>query len=205
MTPGAEPLVKAASGERLTAAEVEALYHLPLPEVAAVAHGLRLERRDPDVVTFLIDRNINYTNVCNVGCNFCAFYRTKRQADSYTMDYEHIPTAVFTHPPIGTVGLTEAQARARVGTIRVYRSDFRPLKHTLSGRDERCLVKLIVDDASDRVLSLHMVGADAGEIVQGFAVAMRCGATKAQFDTTLGIHPTLAEEFVTLREPVART
>ncbi|MCC6814389.1 MAG: glutathione-disulfide reductase [Rubrivivax sp.] len=121
-----------------------------------------------------------------------------------TMDYEHIPTAVFTHPPIGTVGLTEAQARARVGTIRVYRSDFRPLKHTLSGRDERCLVKLIVDDASDRVLGLHMVGADAGEIVQGFAVALKCGATKAQFDATLGIHPTSAEEFVTLRD-VTRT
>lgn len=121
-----------------------------------------------------------------------------------TMDYEHIPTAVFTHPPIGTVGLTEAQARARVGTIRVYRSDFRPLKHTLSGRAERCLVKLIVDDASDRVLGLHMVGADAGEIVQGFAVALKCGATKAQFDATLGIHPTSAEEFVTLRD-VTRT
>ena len=121
-----------------------------------------------------------------------------------TMDYEHIPTAVFTHPPIGTVGLTEAQARARVGTIRIYRSDFRPLKHTLSGRDERCLVKLIVDDASDRVLGLHMVGADAGEIVQGFAVALKCGATKAQFDATLGIHPTSAEEFVTLRD-VTRT
>lgn len=121
-----------------------------------------------------------------------------------TMDYEHIPTAVFTHPPIGTVGLTEAQARARVGAIRVYRSDFRPLKHTLSGRDERCLVKLIVDDASDRVLGLHMVGADAGEIVQGFAVALKCGATKAQFDATLGIHPTSAEEFVTLRD-VTRT
>ncbi len=121
-----------------------------------------------------------------------------------TMDYEHIPTAVFTHPPIGTVGLTETQARTRVGTIRVYRSDFRPLKHTLSGRDERCLVKLIVDDASDRVLGLHMVGADAGEIVQGFAVALKCGATKAQFDATLGIHPTSAEEFVTLRD-VTRT
>jgi glutathione reductase (NADPH) len=116
------------------------------------------------------------------------------------MDYEHIPTAVFTHPPIGTVGLTEAQARARHGAIRVYRSDFRPLKHTLSGRGERTLVKLIVDDASDRVVGLHMVGADAGEIVQGFAVALKCGATKAQFDATLGIHPTSAEEFVTLRE-----
>ena len=120
------------------------------------------------------------------------------------MDYAGIPTAVFTHPPIGTVGLTEQAAREKYGAVRVYRSDFRPLKHTLSGRAERTLVKLIVDDASDRVLGLHMVGADAGEVVQGFAVALKCGATKAQFDATLGIHPTSAEEFVTLRE-VSRT
>ncbi len=117
-----------------------------------------------------------------------------------TMDYDNIPTAVFTHPPIGTVGLTESQARERFGAIQVFRSDFKPLKHTLSGRSERTLVKLIVDAASDRVLGLHMVGADAGEIVQGFAVALKCGATKAQFDATIGIHPTSAEEFVTLRE-----
>ena len=117
-----------------------------------------------------------------------------------SMDYAGIPTAVFTHPPIGTVGLTESQARAQFGAIEVYRSDFKPLKHTLSGRSERTLVKLIVDAATDRVLGLHMVGADAGEIVQGFAVALKCGATKAQFDATIGIHPTSAEEFVTLRE-----
>lgn len=83
-------LEKAARGERLDAAEIEALYLLPLPDVAAVANDLRLKRRDPNVVTFLVDRNINYTNVCNVGCNFCAFYRTKRQKDSYTLDYEQI-------------------------------------------------------------------------------------------------------------------
>ncbi len=117
-----------------------------------------------------------------------------------TMDYDNIPTAVFTHPPIGTVGLTEARARKQFGAIRVFRGDFKPLKHTLSGSEERTLVKLIVDAASDRVVGLHMVGADAGEIVQGFAVALKCGATKAQFDATLGIHPTSAEEFVTLRE-----
>ena len=117
-----------------------------------------------------------------------------------TMDYAGIPTAVFTHPPIGTVGLSEQQARERFGAIQVFRSDFKPLKHTLSGGSERTLVKLIVDAASDRVVGLHMVGADAGEIVQGFAVALKCGATKAQFDATLGIHPTSAEEFVTLRE-----
>ncbi|WOP14528.1 glutathione-disulfide reductase [Ottowia sp. SB7-C50] len=121
-----------------------------------------------------------------------------------TMDYDTIPTAVFTHPPVGTVGLTEAQARQKFDAIRVFRGDFKPLKHTLSGRSERTLVKLIVDAASDRVVGLHMVGADAGEIVQGFAVALKCGATKAQFDATIGIHPTSAEEFVTLRE-VART
>ena len=117
-----------------------------------------------------------------------------------TMDYAGIPTAVFTHPPIGTVGLTEQQAREQYGAIQVFRSDFKPLKHTLSGGSERTLVKLIVDAASDRVVGLHMVGADAGEIVQGFAVALKCGATKAQFDATIGIHPTSAEEFVTLRE-----
>ena len=116
------------------------------------------------------------------------------------IDYALIPTAVFTHPPIGTVGLGEAQAREKFGAIQVFRSDFRPLKHTLSGSSERTLVKLIVDAASDRVVGLHMVGADAGEIVQGFAVALQCGATKAQFDATVGIHPTSAEEFVTLRE-----
>ncbi len=120
------------------------------------------------------------------------------------IDYALIPTAVFTHPPIGTVGLSEEEARKQLGDIRVFRSDFKPLKHTLSGSTERTLVKLIVDAASDRVVGLHMVGGDAGEIVQGFAVALQCGATKAQFDATIGIHPTSAEEFVTLRE-VTRT
>lgn len=119
-----------------------------------------------------------------------------------TVSYELIPTAVFTHPNIGTVGDTEAQARQKYGRVRVYRTDFKPLQHTLSGRTERTLLKLVVDDASDRVVGLHMVGADAGEVVQGFAVAMKAGATKAVFDSTLGIHPTAAEEFVTLRDPV---
>lgn len=120
-----------------------------------------------------------------------------------TMSYDLIPTAVFTHPNIGTVGDTEAQAREKYGMLRIYRTDFKPLKHTLSGSTERTLMKLVVDDATDRVVGLHMVGADAGEIVQGFAVAMKAGATKALFDSTIGIHPTAAEEFVTLREPVA--
>ena len=120
------------------------------------------------------------------------------------MDYDNIPSAVFTHPPIGTVGLTEAQARAGGKAIRVYVSEFRPLLHTLTGSGERTLMKLIVDDATDRVIGLHMAGSDAAEITQGFAVAMQAGATKAQFDATIGIHPSSAEEFVTMREITRR-
>jgi len=120
------------------------------------------------------------------------------------MDYEFIPTAVFTHPNIGTVGWTQREARERLPAVRTYQSEFRSLKHTLSGSSERTLMKLVVDDASDRVVGLHMVGAEAGETVQGFAVAMKAGATKAHFDATLGIHPTVAEEFVTMREPQKR-
>lgn len=122
-----------------------------------------------------------------------------------TMAYDLIPTAVFTHPNIGTVGDTEAQAREKYGALRIYRTDFKPLQHTLSGSSERTLMKLVVDDATDRVVGLHMVGADAGEIVQGFAVAMKAGATKAVFDSTIGIHPTAAEEFVTMRDAVNPT
>jgi glutathione reductase (NADPH) len=117
-------------------------------------------------------------------------------------DYEDVPSAVFSQPAIGTVGLTEAVARERYGEIDVYRSRFRPLKHTLSGRDEQTMMKLVVDRASDRVVGCHMVGPEAAEIVQGFAIAVKCRATKAQFDATIGIHPTAAEEFVSLREPV---
>lgn len=119
-----------------------------------------------------------------------------------SMAYDLVPTAVFTHPNIGTVGLSEQQARERHGEVRIFRSEFKALKHTLSGSTERTLMKLVVDARTDRVVGLHMVGADAGEIVQGFAVAMKAGATKAVFDATIGIHPTAAEEFVTMREPV---
>lgn len=121
------------------------------------------------------------------------------------MDYELIPTAVFTHPNVGTVGMTEAEARRAYPQVAVYRSEFKALKHTLSGSTERTLMKMLVDVATDRVVGLHMVGADAGEVVQGFAVALRAGATKAVFDSTVGIHPTAAEEFVTMREPAATT
>jgi glutathione reductase (NADPH) len=120
------------------------------------------------------------------------------------MNYDFIPTAVFTHPNVGTVGFSESAARREFGAIHVFSSEFKSLRHTLSGSTERTLMKLVVDAASDRVVGLHMVGPDAGEVVQGFAVAMKAGATKAVFDSTIGIHPTAAEEFVTMREPVMR-
>ncbi|MGH7816504.1 MAG: FAD-dependent oxidoreductase, partial [Candidatus Binatia bacterium] len=117
--------------------------------------------------------------------------------------YLNVPTAVFSTPNCAAVGLTEAQARRRNFSLDIYRTSFKPLKHTLTGRDERTMMKLVVDQATDKVLGCHMVGPDAGEIVQGLAVALSSGATKAQFDATIGIHPTAAEEFVTMRSKVA--
>lgn len=122
-------------------------------------------------------------------------------AGGQVMDYENIPSAVFSQPPVGSVGLTESQAAERYGELRVYISTFRPMKHTLTGREERTLMKLIVDAATDRVVGCHMVGPDAGEITQGLGIALKAGATKADFDATIGIHPTAAEEFVTMRTP----
>ncbi|AVM74232.1 glutathione-disulfide reductase [Magnetospirillum gryphiswaldense] len=118
-----------------------------------------------------------------------------------TVDYENVPTAVFSMPTISTVGLTEEQARTKCGcAIDVYVSRFKPMKNTLSGRDERTLMKMIVERATDRVLGIHVLGPDAAEMVQGFAVALKCGVTKAQMDSTIGIHPTAAEELVTMRD-----
>ncbi len=119
-------------------------------------------------------------------------------------DHADVPTAVFSQPPIGTVGLTEAQALATHREIDVYKTDFRPMKHTLSGRAERTLMKLVVDSASQRVVGAHMVGTDAPEIIQAIGIAVKAKLTKADFDATVGIHPTAAEEFVTLRERVTR-
>lgn len=119
-------------------------------------------------------------------------------------DLTTVPSAVFSQPPIGTVGLTEAQALAQYDEIDIYSSSFRNMRHTLSGRDERTLIKLIVDSASQRVLGAHMVGADAPEIIQGLAIALRMGATKADFDATVALHPSAAEEFVTLRDKIVK-
>ncbi len=126
--------------------------------------------------------------------------RTLYQDDPTSPNHTNVPTAVFSQPPIGTVGLTEAEARAEYGEVDIYKSSFKPLKHTLTDRDERSMMKLVVDPKTDRVLGAHMLGADAPEILQGVGIAVRLGATKAQFDQTIGIHPTSAEEFVTMRE-----
>jgi glutathione reductase (NADPH) len=120
------------------------------------------------------------------------------------MDHADVPSAVFSNPPIGTVGLNEDEARRLYGEIDVYQSRFRPMKNTLSGRGERTFLKLVVDAETDRVVGCHMLGPDAPEIIQGLAIAVKCGATKKQFDQTIGIHPSAAEEFVTLREKTAR-
>lgn len=117
------------------------------------------------------------------------------------IDHAFVPSAVFSQPPLSCVGFNEADARNAFGAVDVYVSTFRPMKHTLSGRDERTFMKLVVDRATQKVVGAHMAGADAPEIIQGLAIAVRCGATKADFDRTIGIHPTAAEEFVTMREP----
>ncbi|MDX1459850.1 MAG: glutathione-disulfide reductase [Xanthomonadales bacterium] len=119
------------------------------------------------------------------------------------IDHAFVPSAVFTHPPVGTVGYGEDDARQHCGEVDVYRSEFRPMKHTLSGREEKTMMKLIVERANRKVVGIHVVGLDAPEIVQGFAVAVKSGLSKEQFDATIGIHPTAAEELVTMREPVA--
>ncbi len=128
-----------------------------------------------------------------------AFVATTRRGRATAMDYRAIPSAVFSLPPVATVGLTEAEARLK-GEVDVYLSRFRPMRNTLAGRDERTMMKMVVDRATDRVAGIHMVGPDAPEILQGFAVALKCGVTKAQIDSTIGIHPTAAEELVTLRD-----
>jgi glutathione reductase (NADPH) len=119
------------------------------------------------------------------------------------VDHEFVPTAVFSNPSIGTVGLSEAQARAKHGEVDIYKAAFRSLKHTMGKSEERIFMKLVVERAGQRVVGAHMLGPEAGEIIQGIAIAVKLGATKAQFDATLGIHPTAAEEFVTMREKVA--
>ncbi|MCQ3033819.1 glutathione-disulfide reductase [Pseudomonas syringae] len=130
--------------------------------------------------------------------------RLFKPEDYRAVEYTHIPTAVFSLPNIGTVGLTEEDARKAGHEVRIFESTFRPMKLTLTENQERTLMKLVVDAKTDKVLGCHMVGPEAGEIIQGLAIALKAGATKRQFDDTIGVHPTLAEEFVTMRSPVDR-
>ncbi len=130
-----------------------------------------------------------------------AFADTVYGNKPWAMDHATIASAVFSQPPLGSVGLTEAEARRQYGALDIYKASFKPLKHTLSGRDERTLMKLVVDRASQVVLGAHMVGLDAPEIIQSVAIAVKMRATKAQFDQTVAVHPTAAEEFVTMRVP----
>lgn len=132
-----------------------------------------------------------------------AFARNNYAGVDSGVDYEFVPSAVFSQPTIGTVGFTEAEARERFGDVAVFKSRFTPLKHSMTGIEEKTFMKMLVRRSDDRVVGVHMLGPEAGEIIQGLAVAMRAGATKTCFDTTIGIHPTAAEEFVTMREPAA--
>jgi glutathione reductase (NADPH) len=145
-----------------------------------------------------VTNRINLTPVATAEAMWLA--RTLFRGEPTPVDHENVPTAVFANPNVATVGLSEEKARERYGELDIYKTSFRPLKVVMSDTQERIFMKLVVDRASQRVLGAHMIGADAGEIIQGVAIAVKLGATKAQFDATVGIHPTAAEEFVTLRE-----
>ena len=129
-----------------------------------------------------------------------AFVETCFKNNPTKTDYRFIPKAVFSQPPVGSVGYSEEEARAEFPSVDIYKTDFRPMKHTLSGSGERMMMKIVVDGASDRVLGRHVVGDDAGEMIQCIAIAVKAGLTKAQFDDTVALHPTAAEELVTMKE-----
>jgi glutathione reductase (NADPH) len=148
-----------------------------------------------------VTNRINLTPVATAEAMWLA--RTLFRGEPTAIDHEHVPTAVFSNPSIATVGLSEEAARERFPALDVYRASFRALRLTLTEKKERTFMKLVVDRASQRVVGAHMIGDHAAEIIQGVAIAVKLGATKAQFDATIGIHPTAAEEFVTLREKAA--
>jgi glutathione reductase (NADPH) len=148
-----------------------------------------------------VTNRINLTPVATAEAMWLA--RTLFRNEPTPVDHENVPTAVFANPNLATVGLSEEKARERYGAVDVYKTSFRSLKLTMTDKKERAFMKLVVDRASQRVVGAHMIGPDAGEIIQGVAIAVKVGATKAQFDATIGIHPTAAEEFVTMREKAA--
>ena len=145
-----------------------------------------------------VTNRINLTPVATAEAMWLA--RSLFRDEPTAIDHENVPTAVFTDPNLATVGLSEESAREKYGEVDIYKASFRALKLTLTSKQERTFMKLVVERKSQRVVGAHMIGADAGEIIQGVAIAVKLGATKAQFDATIGIHPTAAEEFVTMRE-----
>jgi len=145
-----------------------------------------------------VTNRINLTPVATAEAMWLA--RTLFRGEPTPVDHDNVPTAVFANPNLATVGLSEERARERFGAIDIYKASFRALKVVMSDQPDSTFMKLVVDRASQRVVGAHMIGADAGEIIQGVAIAVKLGATKAQFDATIGIHPTVAEEFVTMRE-----
>ncbi len=145
-----------------------------------------------------VTNRINLTPVATAEAMWLA--KTLFGGQPTPVDHDSVPTAVFANPNLATVGLSELQARERYGEVDIYKAYFRPLKLTLTEKKERVFMKLVVERASQRVVGAHMIGPDAGEVIQGVAIAVKLGATKAQFDATLGIHPTVAEEFVTMRQ-----
>jgi glutathione reductase (NADPH) len=148
-----------------------------------------------------VTNRINLTPVATAEAMWLA--RTLFRGEPTPVDHENVATAVFANPNVATVGLSEEKARERFGALDIYKASFRSLKLTMTEKKERTFMKLVVDRASQRVVGAHMIGADAGEVIQGVAIAVKLGATKGQFDATIGIHPTAAEEFVTLREKSA--
>jgi glutathione reductase (NADPH) len=148
-----------------------------------------------------VTNRINLTPVATAEAMWLA--RTLFRNEPTPIDHENVPTAVFANPNLATVGLSEERAVERFGAVDIYKTSFRPLKLTVTAKQERTFMKLVVERATQRVVGAHMIGPDAGEIIQGVAIAVKMGATKAQFDATIGIHPTMAEEFVTLREKSA--
>jgi glutathione reductase (NADPH) len=145
-----------------------------------------------------VTNRINLTPVATAEAMWLV--RTLFRNEPTPVDHENVPTAVFANPNLATVGLSEEKARERFGAVDIYKTSFRSLKLTMTDKKERMFMKLVVDRATQRVVGAHMIGPDAGEIIQGVAIAVKVGATKAQFDATIGIHPTAAEEFVTMRE-----
>ena len=148
-----------------------------------------------------LTNRLNLTPVATAEAMWLA--RTLFGNEPTAVDHDNVPTAIFANPNVATVGLSEERAREKFGAVDVYKTSFRALKLTLGDKQERTFMKLVVERTTQRVVGAHMIGADAGEVIQGIAIAVKLGATKAQFDATVGIHPTAAEEFVTLRERVS--